>query len=101
VHPRSGFGLLKVNEKNIAESFLEKPVLKEHTNGGFMIFKRDFLKYINPGEFEHEALKRLVAKRQLSIFMHDGFWHSMDTYPDVYNLNKYWKENPEWKVWQD
>lgn len=101
VHPRSKYGLLKINDRGIVENFQEKPVLKERTSGGFMIFKRNFFEYLQPGEFEHEALKRLVAKRQLSVFNHDGFWHSMDTYPDVDSLNKYWVEDPQWKVWQD
>lgn len=101
VHPRSKYGLLKINEKNVAESFTEKPVLKERTNGGFMIFKREFFDYIKPGEYEHESLKRLVVKRQLSVYIHDGFWHSMDTYNDVDSLNGLWNDAPKWRVWQD
>jgi glucose-1-phosphate cytidylyltransferase len=100
VHPRSKYGLLKLGENNIVENFTEKPILKERTNGGFMIFKRDFFSYLKPGEFEHNALQRLVKKKQLSVFIHDGFWHSMDTYPDVDSLNKLWGENPAWKVWK-
>lgn len=100
VHPRSKYGLLKVSDHGIVETFQEKPILKERTNGGFMIFKREFFRYIKPGEFEHEALKRLVAKKQLSVFNHDSFWHCMDTYPDVENLNKLWKEDPKWKIWK-
>ena len=100
VHPRNKYGLLKINNKFIAESFIEKPVLKERTNGGFMVFKREFFNYINPAEFEHEALKRLVNKKQLSVYAHDGFWHSMDTYNDVDSPNQIWKEDPKWKVWK-
>ncbi len=100
VHPRNKYGLLKINDKFIAESFIEKPVLRERTNGGFMVFKKEFFNYINPAEFEHEALKRLVKEKQLSVYAHDGFWHCMDTYPDVDNLNKLWIEDPKWKVWK-
>lgn len=100
VHPRSKYGLVKTNNEGIVEDFQEKPVLKDRTNGGFMVFKREFFDYLKPGELEHPALKRLVAKKQLSVFSHDGFWHSMDTYPDVDNLNRLWVENPEWKVWK-
>jgi len=100
VHPRTKYGLIQMNDKNIAQSLVEKPVLKERTNGGFMVFKKVFFKYLRAGEFEHPALRRLVDKKQLSVFAHDGFWHSMDTYPDVDNLNKLWAENPEWKVWK-
>jgi len=100
VHPRSKYGLIKTNEKGIVEDFQEKPVLKDRTNGGFMIFRREFFDYLRSGEMEHSALKRLVEKKQLSVFNHDGFWHSMDTYPDVESLNKLWKEDPKWKIWK-
>lgn len=100
VHPRSKYGLLKLGENNIVESFTEKPVLKERTNGGFMVFKKSFFKYLRPGELEHDGLKRLVKEKQLSVFVHDGFWHSMDTYSDVESLNQLWNNAPEWKVWK-
>ena len=102
VHPRSKYGLLSWDEKtNTVKEFIEKPVLVDRVNGGFMVFKRDFYKYLRPGEMEHEGLKRLIKDKQLSLFIHDGFWHSMDTYPDVENLNKLWLSNPEWKIWKD
>lgn len=100
VHPRSKYGLLTVDDKFGVQQLIEKPVLKEWTNGGFMVFKRSFFNYLRKGEFEHQALKRLIKKRQLSVYTHDGFWHSMDTYPDVDNLNKMWIEDPKWKIWK-
>lgn len=100
VHPRSKYGLLGTEKKKIVTFFTEKPVFKEWVNGGFMVFKKEFFTYLKKGEMEHAALKRLIKKRQLSLFNHHGFWHSMDTYPDVDNLNKYWKEDPKWKVWK-
>lgn len=101
VHPRSKYGLLRVDSQGLVTKFIEKPVLNEWVNGGFMIFKKDFFKYLRMGEFEHEAFKRLLKEKQLSTYIHEGFWHSMDTYPDVDNLNKMWLEEPEWKVWKD
>lgn len=100
VHPRSKYGLLVTNKNKIVTSFIEKPVLKEWVNGGFMVFKKDFFNYLREKEMEHIAIKRLIAKEQLSLYIHDGFWHSMDTYPDVASLNKYWEEDPKWKVWK-
>ena len=87
VNPRSKYGLIKYNDKNVITEFAEKPILIERTNGGFMVFKREFFDYLKPGELEHEGLKRLVAKKQLSVYPYDGFWHSMDTYNDVSALN--------------
>ncbi len=100
VHPRSKYGLLKIDRACIVQKFVEKPVLTEWTSGGFMVFKREFFSYLRKGEFEHLALKRLIRKKQLSVYVHNGFWHSMDTYPDVDNLNRLWLENPRWKVWK-
>jgi len=101
VHPRSKYGLLSIDKNKIVEKFVEKPVLTEWVNGGFMVFKKEFFSFVKKGEFEHKAIKRLVRKRQLSIYIHNGFWHSMDTYPDVDNLNKFWREDPKWRVWED
>jgi len=101
VHPRSKYGLLDTDKNKIVTSFIEKPVLKEWVNGGFMVFKKDFFNYLREKEMEHAAIKRLIVEEQLSLYIHDGFWHSMDTYPDVDSLNKYWKEDPKWKVWKD
>lgn len=101
VHPgTSRYGLLSVNNKNLATEFSEKPILKETINGGFMVFDKKIFDYIKEGELEHEALKRLIKVNQLSVYKHEGFWHCMDTYRDVENLNKLWTNNPEWKVWQ-
>jgi len=101
VHPRSKFGSLNIDKNKKATSFIEKPILSELVNGGFMIFKKEFFNYLKKGEMEHEALKRLIKKNELSVFRHEGFWHSMDTYQDVDTLNKLWNENPEWKVWSE
>lgn len=100
VHPRSKYGLLTINKNYVAQKFIEKPTLKHWANGGFMVFKKRFFKYLRRKEFEHPALKRLIKEGQLSIYIHNDFWHSMDTYPDVDNLNRLWTEDPKWKVWK-
>lgn len=101
VHPRSKYGQVRVDTRSRVTQFMEKPSLREWVNGGFMVFKKKFFNYLKPGEFEHTALHRLVKDNELSLYIHDNFWHSMDTYADVENLNKYWVTNPEWKVWLD
>lgn len=101
VRPTSKYGILTLGKNNIISGFNEKPELDQVVNGGFMVFKKEFFKYLHPNEMEHVAIKDLISKKQMSLFRHEGFWHSMDTYPDVENLNKYWVQDPKWKVWQD
>ena len=100
VYPKSKYGMVRQNIKHVVTEFVEKPVLQDWVNGGFMVFNKRFFNYLRPGEYEHEALKRLIKDRELSLFVHKGFWQSMDTYSDLEHLNLLWKQNPEWKVWK-
>ncbi len=100
VYPHSKYGIVRQNINNEVLEFVEKPQLKDWTNGGFMVFRYTFFNYLREGELEHPALKRLIQNRQLSLYIHKGFWHSMDTYTDVEKLNHLWVENPAWKVWK-
>jgi len=101
VYPRSKYGLVRTNKWHVITKFVEKPLLRDWVNGGFMIFQYDFFQYLKKKEMEHEALKRLIKKRELSLYIHEGFWHSMDTYADVEQLNNLWKEPlPPWKIWK-
>lgn len=100
VHPRSKYGLLSVNNDHVVQSFTEKPVLVDWVNGGFMIFKREAFDYFREQEMEHEGLKRMIDKKQLSLYIHDDFWFAVDTYKELEDLNTMWSthESP-WKVW--
>ena len=101
MHPRSKYGLIKLGKGNNVSEFQEKPVLGDWINGGFMVFQKIFFSYLREGETEHPALARLSSEKQLSFFVHDDFWHCMDTYSDVENLNAYWQKDPKWKIWND
>ncbi|NPV10166.1 MAG: glucose-1-phosphate cytidylyltransferase [Ignavibacteria bacterium] len=105
VFPASRFGDL-VTDGNFVKQFkqqLKETENKEPINGGFFIFKREFLDLIpdDPNvDLEKEPINKLVEMKQLSVYKHKGFWQCMDTYRDYLLLNKMWKENPLWKVWQ-
>lgn len=100
-HPRSKYGLVDVDSKSLVTAFQEKPVLTDWVNGGYMVFNREFFKYLRPGELEHPALCRLVEKKQLSIYRHDGFWYAVDTYKELEDLQKIWNsQDIPWKVWK-
>jgi len=101
VHPRSKFGLVKVNKNEFVTQFEEKPILSDWVNGGYMIFNRKFFNYLKEGETEHPALVRLAKIRQLSLFKHKGFWYAIDTYKELETLQKIWENGIiPWKVWE-
>lgn len=101
VHPRSKYGLIRVDENGLVIHFEEKPVLTDIVNGGFMIFDRRAFTYMKHEEMDTEGLKRIANDKQLSVFKHDGFWFAIDTYKELEDLNKIWNAgNPPWKVWK-
>jgi len=101
VHPRSKFGVMKVDKNNLVREFSEKPIIREFVNGGFMVFKRKAFDYFKPGTAEHPTLVDLSKRKQLSVYEHNGFWFGMDTNKEVEELNSLWAgEKPPWKIWR-
>jgi glucose-1-phosphate cytidylyltransferase len=89
----SRFGAVSTSDDGRILSWQEKPVLNEYINGGFFVFKREFLDYLWEDEdcdLEKEPLERLAAEGKLNMYRHDGFWQCMDTYRDYTKLNALW-----------
>jgi len=103
VHPTSRYGEMKVAGGKVLE-FNEKPTVAEGVvSGGFFVFQREVFDYLgdDPRAFlELEPLQKLARDGELSVFVHEGFWHPMDTYRDWQHLNEVWKSGrAPWKVW--
>jgi glucose-1-phosphate cytidylyltransferase len=104
VRPPSRFGELLLSGDNVVE-FEEKPQLATGSiNGGFFVFKKEFLQYLTPDEdcdFEFGALQKLAKEGQLYAYKHDGFWQCMDNRREKDYLNQLWEaEKAEWKIWE-
>lgn len=101
VHPRSKYGMVKIKKKGLVSHFIEKPILSDWVNGGYMVCKKQFFSYLRPGETEHPALIRLTKNNQLSLHKHNGFWFAVDTNKELDDLNTIWnKGNAPWKIWK-
>ena len=104
VRPPSRFGELVLSGAKVVR-FEEKPQLGTGViNGGFFVFKREFMKYLAPDtdcDFEFGALQKLAQDGELRAYHHDGFWQCMDNVRDRDYLNKLWGNNQAgWKVWK-
>lgn len=102
VHPPSRFGEIELSGGKVLK-FDEKPQLSTgHINGGFFVFRRDFLRYLRAAEncdLEFGALQKVAKAGQLRAYKHDGFWQCMDTPRERDHLNKLWKKGAPWKSW--
>tara|TARA_A100001234_G_scaffold52337_1_gene44228 strand:+ start:5824 stop:6525 length:702 start_codon:yes stop_codon:yes gene_type:complete len=98
-NPVSRFGLVNFNKESRVESFIEKPKLDGFVNIGFMIFEKNFLKYLNyESTLESKPLAELSKDGELYAFKHFGFFEPMDTYREYLNMNKlYSSGNIPWK----
>ena len=103
VQPPGRFGNLEIDSKNAVSKFTEKPRGDGgRINGGFFVFEEGVLDFIKNDQtiLEQEPLKNLAAKKQLSAFLHDGFWQPMDTLRDKMQLDAHWKSGKApWKHW--
>lgn len=101
VHPRSKYGLVYSGSDNKVTRFVEKPVLSQWVNGGFMIFENRVLKLFGQYKSELDVLILLSKAEQLSLYRHHGFWYAVDTYKELMDLRDLWDQgNPPWKIWK-
>jgi glucose-1-phosphate cytidylyltransferase len=57
-------------------------------NGGFFVFRRNVLDYVNPGEeLVDEPFRRLIQDGELIAYRYEGFWEPMDTMKDKQRLD--------------
>jgi glucose-1-phosphate cytidylyltransferase len=102
VRPPSRFGALELEGDQVVR-FREKPPGDGiRINGGFFVLSPRVLDYIADDKtvFEKEPMERLATDGQMMAYVHDGFWHSMDTMRDKRALDDLWASGaPPWKIW--
>ena len=71
-------------------------------NGGFFCMRKQIFDVIEEGdELVEQPFQRLIAKRQLAVLRHPGFWQSMDTFKDKITFDRMEaRGNCPWAVWK-
>lgn len=104
VRPPARFGALHFDGDKVIE-FHEKPQVGEGwINGGFFVFNKKFLEYVNDDSdiLEKAPLETLAKSGELMSFKHEDFWHPMDTLRDKNLLNDLWNSGKApWKMWNE
>ena len=102
VRPTSRYGEMRVDGGRVTE-FREKPTADGVVSGGFFVLERAVFDYLDDTEdlfFELDPLRNLARDGQLSVYLHEDFWHPMDTYRDYVALNEVWQQgDAPWKIW--
>ena len=102
VNPPGRFGAMSVLNNKVIK-FQEKPDGDNSwINGGFFVLEPKVLDYIAEDNtiWEREPLEKLSNEKQLSVYLHSGFWQPVDTLRDKNRLEELWNSNkPPWKSW--
>ena len=100
------YGIIDIDDNGVAVRFAEKPKVRDITNGGFFVCKKDIFKYL-PDEdggsymFEDSPLINITKDAQLAVYHHKGFWQCVDTYKQLLDLNSMHSTgNRPWMVWE-
>ena len=97
VHPPARFGYLKFTEDGLVTHFGEKNQADSGwINGGFFVLEPEVKNFIDDYSepFESGALPRLVSKKELGSYLHDGFWQPIDTLREKKELDSFASINP-------
>lgn len=71
-------------------------------NGGFFALRSDIFDYIQEGEeLVEKPFARLIERRLLATYRHDGFWQSMDTLKDKIAFDRMEAQGHcPWMLWR-
>ena len=100
MRPPVRFGELNIKFNSVV-NFKEKPqATRGWINGGFFVFNKKIFRTLNKKNvmLEREPMNKLVKKKQIYAFKHNGFWQCMDTMRDKKILNNLVKKDlAPWK----
>jgi len=89
MHPPR-FGLINHNN-GLITSFSEKSNdLPSLVNGGFFVFNKKFIDYIDDGDYiklESEPIDKAIASGELMVYEHSGKWACGDILREIEDLN--------------
>ena len=106
VQPEVRFGSVELEENNKIVQFREKFRGKnsQWVNGGFFVCDKKVFDFIPEGNdvvFEKDPLEKMAENAELYAYHQHGFWKCMDTLRDKMQLEELWKEDPQWRLWDE
>jgi glucose-1-phosphate cytidylyltransferase len=89
VRPMLSLHVVDADVQGVVTSIEDMQQASVWINGGFFVFRRNLLDYVNPGEdLVVEPFRRLIAAGELLAYRYEGFWEPMDTIKDKQRLDE-------------
>lgn len=102
VKPSHSFHVVTTAEDSLVTSISSAARSGIWINGGYFIFKGEIFDYIRDGEeLVEQPFERLIEKKELLGYKHEGFWAALDTFKDKQRLDDlYARGDAPWEVWK-
>ena len=100
----SRFGVIKMQDNGVIESFEEKPKDSgSWINAGYFVVEPEIRNYLESDMddimWEAEPMVNLAKDQQIAAYKHHGFWKCMDTLREKEELESMWEKGAKWKCW--
>jgi glucose-1-phosphate cytidylyltransferase len=102
VRPSQSFHMVTMDEESLVQDIRHVTQADLWINGGFFAFRREIFDHMREGEeLVEQPFTRLIEKRALVAYRHDGFWACMDTFKDKQRLDDMNAQGDcPWEVWK-
>jgi glucose-1-phosphate cytidylyltransferase len=104
VTPKPRYGLIKnLNSVNgMQYKFDEKGISQDLISGGFFIFNKEIFTYLGEGcDLEGNVFQKIANSKQMNVFLHHGFWQSMDNIREWSYLTELTNDGKApWEIWK-
>jgi glucose-1-phosphate cytidylyltransferase len=87
VVPNASFHFVDTDAGGNVVALRDVAAARLRINGGFFVFRNSIFDYLRPGEdLVDGVFPRLMQHKQLVGYRYDGFWHCLDTFKDLQEL---------------
>ncbi|CCG01370.1 glucose-1-phosphate cytidylyltransferase [Blastococcus saxobsidens] len=103
VPPQSAFHMVAADAEGLVDAITSVSSLPVRENGGYFFFRREIFDHLHEGEdLVTHALPRLIEKRALLAYPHDGFWKPADTVKERSELDQLARRHERpWALWAE
>lgn len=102
VPPAYTFHTVHTGDDGIVERVTSCTEADIWVNGGYFVLRGDIFEHMTPGdELVTDVFARLIARRELMTWRHEGFWAPMDTLKEQQELEAMVEAGGgPWRVWR-
>jgi len=90
---RTNFGIIEIDNQNKITRFQEKNTISDILiNSGIYVFNKDIKNYLNRGNIEENAFRKLIDDGKIRSFYYDGTWLTVNDKKELKKAEEYLKK---------